>query len=136
MSPTARKALLLTILGAAVLGGVAWQIVRAIPTPRVRTLANARITHIDAAARAAEIEFTHPRSGKVTRLNGVLKPDGQVFVDGEPATIADVRVGDLVEVKGMVIPPDRVEAEWVRVTRSPSTTRPAATQPSSAPAEP
>jgi hypothetical protein len=123
------KALLLTLVVVVVLAAVAYQVYRSIPRARVGQIDAATVTAVNPEQRTAEIEFTHPRSGRLIRLKGTLAPAGQLLIDGEPAPLAELRVGDRVAVRGTLYPDYTVTAEWVRVQRSPTSAPAAAPAP-------
>lgn len=111
-----RQVLVLAVLLAIVLVAVGYQVYRSIPRARVAQVDNALVTAVNVEQRTAEIEFTHPRSGRTIRVKGTLAPDGQLLVNDEPAPLSALRVGDRVSVRGTLYPNYTVTAEWVRVT--------------------
>jgi hypothetical protein len=117
LNASGRKALIVTFLVVVGVAAIAWQVIKSIPQARYYTLEGAIITAIDPPARTAEIEFIHPRSGRVQRLKGTLAPGGEITLDGAPATIDDLRVGDTVTVGGMVGRDLNVAADKVLATR-------------------
>ena len=132
MDSAGKKILLLSIIGVVAAGAIVWQVVRAVPRARAAKIDSAVITFIDPKTRRAEIEFIHPRSGRVTTISGTLAPNGVVTINGQAATVDDLRVGDRASVGGMFHPDATVVAEWVRVTRPEGAS---STQPASAPLE-
>ncbi len=124
-----RKALLLTLLGVGILGFVGWRML-SMGKPRVRDLEGVTITQLDADARVAEIEFVHPKTGRKHTLASDVPVDCEIVVDGLPARLAALRVGDVVDVRGEIrrslfgveVTPLRVQ-----VQRAPATTQPGAT---------
>jgi hypothetical protein len=78
---------------------------------------------VDPAARTASLEFPHPRTGELLTLEGSVPADCEIRVNGKPATIADVHVGDVVRVKGHVDASKHITARWVHIQR-PATTQP------------
>jgi hypothetical protein len=93
------------------------------------------ITAIDVAARQASVEFVHPKSGQRFQLAGDVPADCEIRIDDKPATLADLKVGDVVQVKGTMGDNRRVTATAVWATRStPTATAPAAaSRPAGAP---
>jgi hypothetical protein len=63
------------------------------------------------------------------KLPGTLAPGCQIFIDGQPAQLADLRVGDVASVRGTIYPgyTTSVQADVVRVTRAGPSTQPAPT---------
>lgn len=125
MKPATTKGLLLALIGLIVLGGVSWQVWR-LTRPRDYTLKSATITQIDAARRTGEVEFVHPKSGQTMRVTAnYIPPECEITINGEPATLADVRVGDTVAVHGTAYADNTVKPAWVRVKRTTGATQPA-----------
>jgi hypothetical protein len=125
VKPSARKGLLLALLGLLVVAGVAWQAWR-LAQPRIYTLKSATITKMDAERRTGEVEFVHPKSGQTMRVTAAnIPPDCEISINGVPATLADVRVGDTVAVHGTLYADQTVKPDWVRVKRAAATTQPA-----------
>lgn len=117
------------VIGVVVLASAlaGWQIVRPGGPPRERTLSGAVITQLDVAARTAEIEFIHPKTGDSVRLSGRVPPACEIQVNGLPATLAELRVGDMVDVGGTVqrrLLTYVVEAHWVSAARRAPASRP------------
>lgn len=112
-----RKAVVVTFIVVVALAAITWQVIRSIPQTRYYTLEGALITAIDPQARTAEIEFIHPRSGRVQRLTGTLAPGGQITLNGRPATVDELMAGDTVTVGGMVGRDLTVAADKVFATR-------------------
>lgn len=118
----ARKVIALSALGVVLLGTVGWRLFGAHEPPRVRELAQVTITALDAGARTAEIAFTHPKTGRVVRLAGAVPADCEILLNGTPARLADLRVGDTAAVRGLIhqdFSGAHVEARWVSVRRPP-----------------
>lgn len=120
---TARKRVALWIsLGAVAVVAIAWQAARW-AQPREYELKSAVVTRLDATTRSGEIQFIHPKSGRTMIVAADHIPeDCEILINGTKATLADVRVGDHVAVRGLVNPRDRaVMPYWVHVTRSEGT---------------
>ncbi len=117
-SASGRKILIVAFIAIVAVAATAWQVIRSIPRARYYTAEGAIITAIDAPSRTAEIEFIHPRDGRVRRLNGTLAPNGQITLNGAPATVDDLKVGDTVTVGGMVGRDLTVAADKVIATRA------------------
>lgn len=133
MSANVRKVLI--IIGIVVIAIVAIRM-RTSSETKVRELKGAVVTKFDPAARTAEIEFKHPKSGKPMRLAGTVTPECEVLVNNEPAELAELRVGDKVDVRGVIhqgFTEYTVEARWVNAHRPTAETQPTTT---SAPATP
>ncbi len=131
MSTGTRRVLILAIIGVVFVAGLAISVVRRMPKEKTVTITG-RITKLDVASRAASIQFVHPKSGKTMTADGQVPLDCDLQIDGKPARIEDLRVGDEGEVKGTLHRDYSVTASWVRVTRQPPTTTsaPTATGPS------
>jgi hypothetical protein len=125
MSQSAKKTVVVGAIVVVVLAVAGWRVSRLRQPPRVRELAGVTITMLDVAKQTAEVEFVHPKSGRTIRLSGTMAPGCQIFIDGQPARLADVRVGDVATVHGTVYPDYSVQADLVRVTRAGPSTQPA-----------
>ena len=131
MKPVTQKALILTVFGLVVAGLAIWQ-VRRLAQPREYDLKSATVTKLDAAKRSGEIEFVHPKSGQAMTVTAKEIPaDCQISINGNPATLADVRVGDTVGVRGLIYADHTVKPQRIRVTRAEAATQSA---PATAPA--
>jgi hypothetical protein len=122
VSKTTKKALAIGAVLIVILAVAGWQL-RKSQGPRVRELAGATLTMIDAAKGSAEIEFVHPKSGRKLKLTGTMAPGCQILIDGQPAQLADVRVGDVADLKGTVYSTFSgysVQADRVSIRRSSS----------------
>ncbi len=141
---SAKRIRFIVILALVLVAGiVTWRVAR--PKPgNIRQLNDATITRIDAGAGAAEIEFVHPKTGQTMRLSATVGPNCSITLDGKPATIRDLRVGDKIDVRG-VVKKDffgaSVEPQQVTVRRGNTATpaaatasQPAATAPARSPA--
>lgn len=129
MTSRARKVILLVAIGVVVLAAVGWQ-VRRLTRPRTYLLKAATITKLDPQARTAEIEFTHPKSGRTMRVPGLIPADCQIYINDTPATLTDLQVGDSVSGQVVIHYDQSVTPTWVRVKRPVADSAPA-----SAPAE-
>lgn len=108
---------------------IGWQVAK-LARPREYELKSATITKLNTATRSGEIEFIHPKSGRTQKVSAQHIPeDCEVLINGQPAELSDVQVGDTVAVRGLVYPDYTVEPRWVRVTRQAPQSQPAATQP-------
>jgi hypothetical protein len=121
-------------------GIVVWRIAR--PQVAVRELKDATITMIDSGTGTAGIEFVHPKSGQKVPLSASVGPKCTITLDGKPVTLKDLRIGDKVDVRGVVtksladisVEPQQVTARRATSTTSaPTASRPAATAPGAAP---
>jgi hypothetical protein len=129
----ARKAVILTLFGVIVVALAAWQ-VRRLAQPHEYELKTATVTKFDAAQRSGEIEFIHPKNGQAMTVTAKdIPPDCLVLINGVQATLADVRVGDTVAVRGLIYADQSVKPQRIRVTRPETTTQSA---PATAPATP
>lgn len=71
-------------------------------SPKVREV-EATITFVDPVARRASIETTHPKSGAAVEVNGEVPSECMITVNGEPADLADLQVGDVAIVRGRIL---------------------------------
>jgi hypothetical protein len=122
---------MLTVFGVIVVAAAAWQ-VRKLAQPREYELKSATVTKFDAVQRTGEIEFIHPKSGQAMTVTAKdIPPDCVVLINGAQGTLADVRVGDTVAVRGLIYADHSVKPQRIRVTRPETTTQ---TAPATAPA--
>jgi len=84
------------------------------------------VTFVDAASRRERLKYQDPKSGAAIELSGEVPPDRTIMINGEPATLADVRVGDHGRAKGqLTLGPrapgakreKRIIARWVQMCR-------------------
>lgn len=61
--------------------------------------AEGRVTFVDYEARQAEIELPDPKRPQPMTIEGEVPADCKFTMNGKPATLEDVRVGDKVRVK-------------------------------------
>jgi hypothetical protein len=101
---------------------------------QVRTVTGT-IVQLDAQTRHAAIEIIHPKTGKPLRIEGTAPPECDIQVDGKPATLAELRVGDRARVEGVIHRDMTVTANWVHVSRNASSParQPPASQPLAGP---
>jgi len=121
-----KSALIVAVLAVGAVGAVTWRAAHW-ARPRQYELKAAVVTQLDVQARRGEIEFVHPKSGRTMTVAAEHIPENcEILVNGRPATLADVRVGDAVAVRGLINPLDgSVQPEWVHVTRPADTAAPA-----------
>ena len=86
------------------------------------------IVSIDPESRTATIEYVQPKTGRALQIEGYVAPECDIRIDGEPATMRDLRIGEQAEVQATVRGTN-IRANWVHVTRGDALP---ATQPSSA----
>lgn len=101
--------------------------------PREYEVPSATVTKLDLAKRTAEIEFVHPKNGRMIAVAGSIPRDCTIYIDDKLAQLDDVRVGDSVAVRGMIYADHTVRPNWVRVKRGLAATQPASP---AAPADP
>jgi hypothetical protein len=95
------------------------------------------IAAIDVSARTAMLDVIHPKTGVAFQVSGTVQDDCRVELDGAPVGLEQLRVGDTVEVRGLMSRlTGSMEATEVRAKRRPSAAGggSAASQPASAPA--
>jgi hypothetical protein len=126
--PGNQKVLIAAVLGVIVVGAVAWNASRALRTGTF-DLETAKVVSLDVDKRTAEIEFIHPKTGRTMKATGTVPPDCDIAIDGKPASLADVRIGDVGSLRA-VSHGKSVEARRVRIRRATSNSAPAS-QPAS-----
>ncbi|MDX2201097.1 MAG: hypothetical protein SF069_19250 [Phycisphaerae bacterium] len=90
---------------------------------------------LDVAARTAKIEVVLPKNGKRITLSAEVPADCEIYVDGVPAAMSEIRVGDRGEAEGVIYRTGKLIAKRVAVTRSTAgATTSAGAAPTSAPA--
>jgi hypothetical protein len=96
------------------------------------------IVRLDAAKRVATLELVHPKTGRTIQVEGYAPADCEIRIDGKPAAITDLKVGDRAEVEGVIHWDRSISANWVHVLRTAPTapTSSPATQPATAPTQP
>lgn len=106
--------------------------------PKIHLL-KGRVTKIDAASGVVTGMFWN-KQNKEMELSGKLAPDAEIMIDGRTATLADVEIGDEVEVEGLEEKQgesSNLIAKKVRIRRSAGAAQPAAaTQPAEGAATP
>lgn len=129
MEAKARKGLIIGVIVVVAVIIVGWQVAKKL-RPIEYEIKDAKITKLDIAARSAAIEFVHPKTGLVTAVETTSIPDDcPVEINGRPAQLSDLRVGDVCNVRGMVHADRTVVPLWVHVTRPSGTaSQPATTQ--------
>ncbi len=124
MKSPARTVVIIAVI-VVVVAIAAWQAARAL-RPRNLRIESARITKFDPVTRKGEIEFVHPKSGRTMTVSGSVAESCTITINGAPATIADVQVGDVATVEGVVFATRTVEAHSVSIERSQPEAQPAA----------
>ena len=119
--------IVIAVVGIVVIGGL-WLALKSHRPSRDAVKVNkATVTAIDVAGRRATVEFIHSKSGQLISMDGDLPDDDKIRIDGKPATIRDVRVGDKVvlERKDKQILSVNVERELPMPESRPTATAPA-----------
>ncbi|HSW46813.1 MAG TPA: hypothetical protein VLM89_14730 [Phycisphaerae bacterium] len=93
-----------------------------------------KIVEFDPVARTATFEFIRPKTGEVTRLSGDVPEDCEIQIDGRPAGLADVKVGDAATITARVTEGNRAWPLKVKVRRAMSPGSGPAAAPASSPA--
>ncbi len=57
------------------------------------------ITYIDLSSRSAGLEYDSPRNGQLREIAGKIPEDCDILLNGSPATLDDLRVGDRASIK-------------------------------------
>ncbi len=111
----------ITIVCAAILIGVIVLalIVLKVTGPRDYTLPSAKVVAIDANTRTGTVEFVERKSGKTITARAVVPDDCEIKIDGQPATINDVHLGDKISAYVTYYWfSGRAVAHWVHVDRT------------------
>ncbi len=124
MRKTKVNTLLLVGVGIIAAGGASLLLTRS-ASPKVREV-EATITFVDPTERRASIETTHPRSGAAIEVDGEIPPECTITINGEPADLGDLHIGDSAVVRGRILrQPEQASkkrakrfiAESIQVTR-------------------
>ena len=62
--------------------------------------ASGTVVAVDPSARTAKLEMIDPANGATRQFDGAIPETCTITVNGRPATLADLRVGDAVPVTG------------------------------------
>jgi hypothetical protein len=57
------------------------------------------ITYIDLSSRSAGLEYVSPRNGQLREIAGKIPEDCDILLNGSPAALDDLRVGDRASIK-------------------------------------
>jgi hypothetical protein len=79
------------------------------------------VLSVDPDERTASIEFIHPRTGKAFQLTGHVPETCDITIDGKPATLRDIRVGDVVRAQGALANDKTITVNWARIQRAANT---------------
>lgn len=71
-------------------------------TTSIVEMGRGTIRTLDVATRQASVEVIVPATGVTRELHGEVASDCAIEIDGKPATLADLRVGDAVEVRARI----------------------------------
>jgi hypothetical protein len=133
MAVASRTRLIIVVLAivVVVLGSV---IAHRVLRGEVRTITGT-VARIDLRTRIASIELVHPKTGRRLQIDGAVPPDCDIRIDGEPARLSDLRVGEQATVEGVIHWNGSISANWVHVIRAADSdpAPPATTQPSEKP---
>ena len=61
--------------------------------------ASGTVVAVDPAARTAKLEMIDPANGATRQFDGAIPETCKITINGRPATLADLRVGDAVQVR-------------------------------------
>ncbi len=124
MSSAARTRIIIAVIGIVVVVSLGVAYLRLMPRELVRTITGT-ILSIDATGRTASIAFVHPKTGQTHELTGRVPPECDIQINGQPAQMTDLKIGERIEVNGTLHSDNSISANWVHVTRG-SGTLPAA----------
>lgn len=114
---TTRTRIVVAVIGLLALAALGLYSARSSLSTAVRTVSGV-ITQLDVPTRAAAMEITLPRTGKTVEIKGQVAPDCEIRIDGAAGTLADLKVGDAVEVTGAFSRSRTVTAQRVLVRRA------------------
>lgn len=76
-----------------------------------------KIVAMDVAARTGTFEIVHPKTGETFELAGSVPVECEIIIDGKPAKLADLKVGEDLEATGLLYRTGHVTAQKLIVTR-------------------
>jgi len=85
-------------------------------TAKVREITGT-VTSLDPTARTASLVFAHPKTGEPIELSGQVPLECDIRIDDKPAQIAELKVGDVVQVRATIHNNAKITANRIRVTR-------------------
>ncbi|MCB9855056.1 MAG: hypothetical protein H6818_05155 [Phycisphaerales bacterium] len=94
--------------------------------PRIRDDIDVHITRIDVPKSEVDADFVHPKDGKTYPITARIGSDCRITIDGAPAKLADLKVGDRAIGKGS-LSGGVVQAMAIRVLRQKKGETPAET---------
>lgn len=131
-----RKRRLLIIAGLLIVGVsvIGWETARRLGQTQTRVV-EGTIVQVDVTKHRAAIEIIHPKTGKPLRIEGIVPAECDIQIDGVPARMEDLCVGEHVRTEGTIHPDYTIVANWVRVSRRavPAASQATATQPTLTP---
>ncbi len=84
---------------------------------KVRTVSG-RVVSMDTTLRTASLEIVHPKTGETLHLEGHVPLDCNIFIDGRPASLAELRAGERVDVEGIIHRDGTLSANRVSASRT------------------
>lgn len=78
------------------------------------------IASLNLETRHASLSFKHPRTWKDMTVDGVVPADCPITIDGRPATLADLHVGEHVRVRCRITADKRITPLAVVAVRKPA----------------
>jgi hypothetical protein len=80
------------------------------------------VSHIDLSTRTAAIELIQKKTGLPIEVSSQVPPNCDIRIDGRPADLADLRVGQRVRVHARLHTDRTITVEWVRAESDRPTT--------------
>ncbi len=123
-----RKQIISIVVVVVFVAGLA--LVTRLANPDIRVfVVEGTITWLNAAERKMSIQYTSPRKRKLREKTADVPEDCEIILDGKPASLGDLKAGDLIELKvEYQKSTKKLRPIWGKVNRS---AKAAATKPSS-----
>lgn len=134
MEQRRRRSLIIAGLLIVCVSVIGWETARRLGQTQTRVV-EGTIVQVNVATHRASVEIIHPKTGKPLRIEGIVPAECDIQIDGVPARMEDLCVGEHVRTEGTIHPDYTIVANWVRVSRQavPAASPATATQPALTP---
>lgn len=122
--------------GGLVVVAILWSAFHVRTTTVKRELEGGKVISLDPETRTGTLEYIHPESGQRIELSGTIPPGTEILINGEPATLEEIEVGELVTVEGRIDHKRNITVNWIHVDRESPATTPSTTAPDGAESDP
>ncbi|MGD8453353.1 MAG: hypothetical protein PVJ57_16190 [Phycisphaerae bacterium] len=130
MDSKRKTRVIIAVIGIVVIVAVTAMVARRMLRSKKYTVTGT-IVRVDLTTRTAAMAVVHPKTGQTLEIEGRVPPECPIWIDEEPADLEDLRVGETVQVEGVMSWDRTMSANWVRATRAAETpaTAPATSAP-------